>query len=80
MIRIRIILSGLLRKHYRMPPSSKGEAVELKSGACAADLLSRYGIVSDKVHMIVINRRKANLRTLLKDGDQVRFLPLTAGG
>lgn len=80
MIQVTVILSGTLRNNYACMPSAKGENVQLKSGSTMNDLLARYGIPPEKAHMIVINRRKADLRTPLSDGDQVRILPLAAGG
>lgn len=52
----------------------------LSRGACVADLLTHYGISRETAHMIIINRRKADIRMTLNSGDQVRILPLAAGG
>lgn len=80
MIRVTVTLSGPLRNHYRSPGSSKGEETVLSPGACVADLLTHYGISRERAHMIIINRRKADIRMTLNSGDQVRILPLAAGG
>ena len=80
MIRVTIKLSGLLRNQYKSTPSAKGEEAQLNTGFTVADLLVQYGIAPRKAHMIVVNRQKADLRKTLSDGDEVRILPLVAGG
>ena len=80
MIRVTIKLSGLLRNRYNSIPSAKSEEVQLITGSTVADLLTQYGIVPEKAHMIMVNRQKADLTATLRDGDQVSILPLAAGG
>ena len=80
MIRVTIKLSGLLRNQYKSTPSAKGEEAQLKTGSTVADLLTQYGIVPKKAYMIMVNRQKADLTTTLRGDDQVRILPLAAGG
>lgn len=80
MIRVRVRLSGLLRNRYQSAPSSRGEEARLAADATVSDLLEHYAIPKEKVHLIVINRRRADLTTTFKDGDEVRLLPLAAGG
>ncbi|MBC8417940.1 MAG: MoaD/ThiS family protein [Desulfobacterales bacterium] len=80
MIRVTVKLSGPLRKQCKSTPSSKGEEAELKTGYTVADLMAQYDIAPRKAHMIMVNRRKADLTTTLRDGDEVRILPLAAGG
>lgn len=80
MIRVSVRLSGLLRNRYKAGPSSKGEEVQLRAGSTVADLLIEYGIEPEKAHLIVVNRLKGDLSTTLKSGDEVRILPLAAGG
>ncbi len=80
MIRVTVKLSGTLRNRYKLTPTSRGEEAKLKNGSTVADLLARYGIAPGKAHSIVVNRRKADLTTILSKGDEVRVLPLAAGG
>lgn len=80
MIKVNLKLSGLLRNQYRSTPLPKGEDARLKTDSTVADLLVEYGIEPRTVHMIVINRKRADYTTTLKDGDEVRILPLAAGG
>lgn len=80
MIRVTVKLSGPLRNQYKSTPSAKGEEAQLKTGSTVADLLAQYSIAPRKAHMIVVNRQKADLTTTLRYGDEVRVLPLAAGG
>ncbi len=80
MIQVTATLSGPLRNHYLSGPSTKGEEIQLSIGSTVENLLDQYGIPREKAHMIVINRRKADIHTLLNAGDHVRILPLAAGG
>jgi len=80
MIRIAIKLSGPLRNYYLASKSAKQEIAELSSMTTVADLLDYYNIAHESVHLVLVNRRKAELTTLLKDGDEVWALPLAAGG
>ena len=80
MIRVSLTLSGPLRGHYRVRPYPKAETVIMTRGDSVGDLLNRYEISSEKVHMILVNRLKAEAETRLQDGDRVWLIPLAAGG
>jgi len=80
MIRVFIWLAGPLRNLYKTSPSAKGEEVDLPEGSTVAQLLDHYNVPHDKVHLIVVNRKKAGPATRLKDGDEIRAIPLAAGG
>lgn len=80
MIRVSLTLSGPLRGHYRERPYPKAETVIMTRGDSVGDLLNRYEISSEKVHMIFVNRLKAEAETRLQDGDRVWLIPLAAGG
>jgi len=80
LITVRFKLSGPLREYYRHTPSAKGEEVELPDGANVADLLEEYGMPAKKAHLIIVNRLRGNLETVLQGGDEVWLLPLAAGG
>jgi sulfur carrier protein ThiS len=79
-IRVTVRLSGVLRNRYRSGPSAGGEDVRLNRGSTVADLLEEYGIEPHKAHLIVVNRLRADLSRTLEDSDDVRVLPLAAGG
>lgn len=80
MITVRLKLSGTLREYYRYTPSAKGEDVDLSDGAVVTDLLEFYEIPVKKAHLIIVNRLRGNLETVLQGGDEVWLLPLAAGG
>ena len=80
MIRVSIKLFGLMRKFYKTSPRARKESVELPEGSMVSDLLNHYNIPYEKAHMLVVNKRKAELGTQLKDGDSVWALPLAHGG
>jgi len=80
MIRVTVKLSGPLRNQYKSTPSPRGEEAQLRIGSTVADLLAEYGVAPGKAHTIVVNRRKADLMTTLRHGDEVRILLLAAGG
>ncbi len=80
MIRVSIRLAGLLRNAYKKSPSAEGEEVDLPPKARVVDLLDHYLIPHEKAHLIVVNRRRATLATILSHGDEVRILPLAGGG
>jgi len=56
------------------------EQVSLESGATVSTLLDHYGIAYERAHILVVNRQIASLETVLHDNDDVRVLPLAAGG
>jgi len=80
MIRVSLRLSGPLRGYYRAGCQSKSEQVEIPEASTVGDLLDVYGVPHDKVHLVVVNRRRATLVTVLQDGDDVWTIPLAAGG
>lgn len=80
MIQVNVKLSGPLRNQYKSTPSARGEDAQLKTGSKVADLLAQYDIAPEKAHTIVVNRQKADLTTTLGEGDEIRILPLAAGG
>jgi len=56
------------------------EQVSLVSDSTMAALLDYYGISYERAHILVVNRQMAALDTVLRDGDDIRILPLAAGG
>jgi len=56
------------------------ESVSLEDGATISTLLEHYGITRERAHILVVNRHIATLETVLHDNDEVRILPLAAGG
>ncbi len=79
-ITVTVRLSGLLRNAYKTSPKVRLEQVELAPGATVAALLDYYGIAHERAHILVVNRYHATLETILQDNDDVRVLPLVAGG
>jgi len=79
-MRIRVTLSGPLREYYKSNRSAKNEFIEMPQGANVSDLLAGYGIPPQKVHLVIVNRRKAAVHDLLNDGDHLWLIPLAAGG
>jgi len=56
------------------------ESVSLEDGARVSTLLDYYGIAYERAHILVVNRQIATLETALNDKDEVRVVPLAAGG
>jgi molybdopterin converting factor small subunit len=79
-MQVKLKLSGLLREYYQLRPYPREENVDLSNGANVADVFDQYKIPYDRVHLVIVNRRHADLKTSLKDGDEVWALPLAAGG
>jgi molybdopterin converting factor small subunit len=77
---ISITLSGPLRDYYKTTPSLKAETVVLDEGSRVGDLMAYYAISQEKAHFILVNRRRAETGTCLKNGDHVWLIPLAAGG
>ena len=80
MIEVTIVLAGPLRRYYRTSESAKREHVQLPSGATVLDLIEQYGISGERVRHIVVNRLRGEMDMGLKDGDEIRLIPLAAGG
>lgn len=80
MIRVVVKLSGPLREFYRGEARPGGEDIVQPAGSTAADLLADYGIPPERVHHLLVNRRRAAPETVLADGDQVWAIPLAVGG
>ena len=49
--------------------------VELTSGALVEDLISRLGLLHDRVKMIMVNGKGATLDTPISDGNRVALFP-----
>ncbi|NQU62803.1 MAG: MoaD/ThiS family protein [SAR324 cluster bacterium] len=80
MITVSVKLTGLISKYYRSKTKVKQETAELEDGSTVADLLDLYKIPYQKAHILVVNRYKAELTTVLKSDDNVWVLPLAHGG
>ncbi|HDP79275.1 MAG TPA: hypothetical protein ENN21_00365 [Spirochaetes bacterium] len=80
MITVRLKLSGLMAKYYKTSPRAKMESAELSDNATVTDLVDYYEIPREKVHLVVVNRERGEMDTVLRDGDEVWLLPLAHGG
>ena len=80
MITVTVRLAGLLRNSYKTTPKARLERVELPPDSTVRDLLDYYGIAYERAHILVVNRHMATLETVLEADDDVRILPLVAGG
>lgn len=69
-----------MRNAYKTAPSARMESVSLEDGARVSTLLDYYGIAYERAHILVVNRQIATLETALNDKDEVRVVPLAAGG
>jgi molybdopterin converting factor small subunit len=72
-IRITVLLGGNLRKE-----AGEGRQefeLELTSLSQVKDLLTRLGLPSDRVKMIMVNGRGATLDTPIADGNRVALFP-----
>ena len=72
-IGITVLLGGNLRKE-----AGEGRQefeVELTSGALVEDLISRLGLLHDRVKMIMVNGKGATLDTPISDGNRVALFP-----
>ena len=72
-IGITVLLGGNLRKE-----AGEGRQefeAELTSGALVEDLISRLGLLHDRVKMIMVNGKGATLDTPISDGNRVALFP-----
>lgn len=65
---------ALYQKHL-----AEGEIV-LKVGSTADDLIKRLKLAYRYTRVITVNGKKANLNTVLSDGDSVSIFPPVVGG
>lgn len=80
MMTVQVKLAGPFRKYYRNGYSPAGEKNILPEGTTVADLLASYGIGACSIQLITVNRQKAEPATVLKNGDEIRVIPLALGG
>jgi sulfur carrier protein ThiS len=67
-------LSGAYECDYR-----DGTRHEVPDGQTVADLVQIAGVPKTEVKIIFVNGKKAELSTILKDGDKVAVAPATGG-
>ena len=72
-IRITVLLGGNLRKEAG--EGCQEFELELTSGSQVKDLLTRLGLPSDRVKMIMVNGRGATLDTPIAEGNRVALFP-----
>jgi sulfur carrier protein ThiS len=58
---------------------TNGTQHEVPDGQTVAALVQIAGVPKEKVRIIFVNGKKANLSTILTDGDQVAVAPATGG-
>jgi molybdopterin converting factor small subunit len=66
------MLSGLI--------PATGGTVELDRGASGVDLLGSMGVKSSEGIIMIVNGRRQELGTELKEGDRIHFMTPLAGG
>jgi len=72
-ILITVLLGGNLRNEAG--EGSQEFELELTSGSQVQDLLTRLGLSSDRVKMIMVNGRGATLDTTIGEGNRVALFP-----
>lgn len=82
-IKVTVKLYGVLRKHR--PAGAPGEShhsfeVDLQNGVTVAELVAHLGINAGSFSAVAINGEAAGEDRVLKDGDEVRLFPPSAGG
>ncbi|MDY6820442.1 MAG: MoaD/ThiS family protein [Deferribacterota bacterium] len=61
-------------KGFTLKYDNKGKSLTVK------ELLDKYNVSPDKIAIILINGKNANLQSLTNDGDRVAFFSPVAGG
>ena len=59
---------------------SLNKYLDIKDGISVEQLLSEVGISEDLVFLILINGKKSDLNSVLKEGDSVALFPSIGGG
>lgn len=80
---VQVKLYGILRR-YR-PAAAPGKVhemfpIEINEGAMVIDLAQELGIDSSSFSAIAVNGESTGEHTVLRDGDDVRLFPPSAGG
>lgn len=73
---ITIKLFATLKKY--LPASADNHPIE--SGASVRELINELRIEASQAKLIFINGRKADLNSVLKDGDRLGVFPPVGGG
>jgi molybdopterin converting factor, subunit 1, non-archaeal len=82
MLKVRLLFFAVLREIA----GRSEEVVELPDGSRAGDVWQRlrneHGALRDYIQppMIAVNERYAGVDELLRDGDELAFIPPVAGG
>jgi sulfur carrier protein ThiS len=69
-------------RHY-LPTSERlldGEKWDIKEGSTVAQVLIMLNLPGNEIKTILINGRKANMETVLKEGDVLAVFPIIMGG
>lgn len=82
-IKVTVKLYGVLRKHR--PVGAPGAThhsfeLDLRNGATVAELAADLGITANSFSAVAINGEAAEEDTPLRNGDEVRLFPPSAGG
>jgi sulfur carrier protein ThiS len=57
-----------------------GEKWDIKEGSTVAQVLIMLNLPGNEIKTILINGRKANMETVLKEGDVLAVFPIIMGG
>jgi len=74
MKRVKVVPVGMLKKYVAQ------ERVTASPGQTVHQLLEGLGIPSDLVAVVMVNGRQESKSCLLKEGDEVKLVPLVGGG
>ena len=72
---ITVKLFATLRRNFSIPPS-----IDVSSPRVIRDILRDIGIPDEKVTIIFVNNRHANLDDLVRPGDSLSLFPPIGGG
>lgn len=79
-MKIELRLYATLVKYAEKNKIPQFSTVELEEGLTLANLLEKFGILSEHVRIAMINGKRAELDQVLQDGDRVGLFPPVGGG
>lgn len=77
---VHVILSTTLRDVVPGYQPTKGILLELPEPTEADAIARQLGIPIEEIKIVMINGRRSELSTVIRDGDRVSYFPAVGGG
>jgi molybdopterin converting factor small subunit len=79
-MQVELRVFATLRKYLPDHPLDRGVVVTVEPGTTVGQLITKAGVPLEKVKIVMVNNRHADLDQQLVDGDRVAVFPPVAGG